>query len=354
MFVLLIKSSLVIVILLAFYKLFLEKESFFALNRFFLLFCLILAVALPFISLPELVENQGYISNLLETEIVETSDLSEENINKTPTQESFTVDFDANDPEKIASNDEIQVQLDHSEDLSIETEEPKKDAAIASTTERPTRGIVFWLLCIYGFGVLILSLNLIAQILTTLSKAIKNEDKISTEDGVIVNLTSQSEPCSFFNYIFIHPDSYDFETYEQILAHEKMHVKQRHSVDLLLAEIAVILMWFNPFVWLFRKEVEKNIEYQTDALLISKSAQQEKKGYQLNLLKIATYNKPLTITTNYNQSLIKQRILKMNAKKSNPYSYWKYAFVAPVLLTLILAMNEPYQASNFIPDESRS
>ncbi|MEM6698764.1 MAG: ankyrin repeat domain-containing protein, partial [Bacteroidota bacterium] len=111
--------------------------------------------------------------------------------------------------------------------------------------------------------------------------------------------------------------------------------------------------WFNPFVWLFRKEVEKNIEYQTDDLLTRKAVKKEKKGYQLNLLKIATHNKPLTITTNYNQSLIKQRILKMNAKKSNPYSYWKYAFIAPVLLMLILAMNEPYQEFNLTSNEAK-
>lgn len=64
----------------------------------------------------------------------------------------------------------------------------------------------------------------------------------------------------------------------------------------------------------------------------------------MNLLKIATYKKPLTITTNYNQSLLKQRILMMSAKKSNPHSYWKYVFMAPILFAMLLVINKPLSA----------
>ncbi|MEM0993728.1 MAG: ankyrin repeat domain-containing protein, partial [Bacteroidota bacterium] len=347
MFLFLLKASLVVAILLAFYKLFLEKESFFAVNRIYLLACIILAVALPFLSLPKLMENQGYLTQLLQEK--ETEAIAD----FIPTDTS--VDFEKSEPIDVESNENERKR--ENENLTPTTAEVEMEAQITfdeettevlvETSENQSFGLSDWLFWIYLFGVGVLFLNLLAQMGTTLFKAIRNDDKIADEEGTIINLEEESEPCSFFKYIFIHPDSYDFETYEQIVAHEKIHVKQWHSIDLLLAEIAVALFWFNPFVWLFRKEVEKNIEYQTDDLLTRKVVKKEKKGYQLNLLKIATHNKPLTITTNYNQSLIKQRILKMNAKKSNPYSYWKYAFVAPVLLTLILAMNEPYTAASF-------
>ncbi|MEM6699339.1 MAG: M56 family metallopeptidase, partial [Bacteroidota bacterium] len=340
MFVLLIKASLVIVILLAFYKLFLEKVSFFAVNRIYLLACLIFALALPFITLPKLVEHQGYLTQWIEN--TDNEDISVGN-ETAPSSELFKVEFDANDPENTASDGLIEVSVDHSEDLNVETVKPivPLDNTASDSENSTTKGIGFWVFWIYCFGVGVLALNFVAQIIATLFKAIRNEDKIPDEEGIIINLETKSEPCSFFKYIFIHPDSYDFDTYEQIIAHEKVHVKQWHSLDLMLAEIVVIFLWFNPFVWLFRKEVEKNIEYQTDDLLTQKEAPVEKKGYQLNLLKIATHNKPLTITTNYNQSLIKQRILKMNAKKSNPYSYWKYAFVAPLAFVLLLMLNQP-------------
>jgi hypothetical protein len=108
----------------------------------------------------------------------------------------------------------------------------------------------------------------------------------------------------------------------------------------MLAEVAVMLLWFNPAVWMLRKEIEKNIEFETDDLMLARDPVQ-REGYQLNLLRIATDKKPLTITTNYNQSLIKQRILRMNAKRSNSDGYWKYAFMVPLLLVMILFINKP-------------
>lgn len=162
---------------------------------------------------------------------------------------------------------------------------------------------------LYIFGVGVFSLHLLAQIISMLWKVYTHTDQIQDEDYTIVNVHAEIDPCSFFRYIFINPTNYDYETYEQILAHEKVHVRQRHSFDLLLAECAVILLWFNPFIWILRKEIEKNIEYQTDDISV-KGKTEEKEQYQLNLLKVATHTQPLSITTNYNQSSIKQRILK--------------------------------------------
>ena len=168
--------------------------------------------------------------------------------------------------------------------------------------------------------------------------------RIEDEGSVIVNMNGAIAPCSFFKYIFINPSSYDYKTYDQIIAHEKIHVNKFHTLDLLLSELAVIALWFNPFIWVLRKEVEKNVEYQTDDILINQE-EEIKEGYQLNLVKIASHTKPLAITTNYNQSLIKQRILKMNTSRSNHYNYWKYTFVAPLLFVMMLVLN---QALNWV------
>ncbi|NER16547.1 ankyrin repeat domain-containing protein [Spongiivirga citrea] len=320
MMVLLLKASLIIAIVLTFYKLVIEKESFFATNRIYLIIGLVFAFAMPFISLPKLVENQGAVSNFIEPDTSITSD--QQLINST--------DAELNEPiESTAEKAPIQ-----------------SDKRIESTlTQTTQRSLVDWLWIIYLFGAAVLSINLIAQVIGLLFKVIKSNDKIKDIDGIIVNSTGIKEPCSFFNYIFINPEQYEFEIYEQIIAHEKIHVKKRHSVDLLLAEIAVIVLWFNPFVWLFRKEVEKNIEYQTDHLVLD-TKKAERDSYQMNLLKIATFNKPLAITTNYNQSLIKKRILKMNSKKSNPYSYWKYAFTMPLFFAVLLFLNKPLSAAS--------
>ncbi|GEM_PF-513750 len=347
MITLLLKSSFIIIVLLAFYKIFLEKESFFAVNRTYLLACLGIAFLLPFITLPRLIEHQGYMSMLLEPTntkeiavIIPDQKVVKEKvaeINQLASTGALTETITPT-PIKIETTSEISAKKNI--EITQSTRLTEADNSTSASLEIPMFSYADWALLIYLFGVVVLSLNLIAQIGSMLFRVIRNSDKIYDSDGIIINMNGIIEPCSFFNYIFINPTSYDFETYEQIITHEKIHVQKGHTFDLLLAEIAVIALWFNLFIWLFRKEVEKNIEYQTDALLV-KNEPQQKEDYQMNLLKIATYNKPLTIVTNYNQSLIKQRILKMNSKQSTPYSYWKYAFIAPLLFVLLLVLNEP-------------
>ncbi|MEO1031237.1 MAG: ankyrin repeat domain-containing protein [Bacteroidota bacterium] len=329
MILLLLKTSIVIAVVIAFYKLVIEKESFYATNRLYLIIGLALTFALPFIVLPKLIQNQGVL-----THIIAPNDITTNAVNGQPIQR--------------LSDTQTQ-NLEESEAV-IDTSEEQTISGTGSVMSKE-RSLSDWLLIIYGFGVIVLSLNLIAQILNLIFKIYRSQDRIKDTDAIIINSTHIKEPCSFFNYIFINPEQYEFDIYEQIIAHEKIHVKKWHSIDLLLSEIAVILLWFNPFAWLFRREVEKNIEYQTDSLLIG-THHTEKDDYQMNLLKIATYGKPLAITTNYNQSLIKQRILKMNTKKSNPHSYWKYAFTMPLFFVLLLALNKPYisyaaEPSNF-------
>lgn len=316
MLALLLKASLVSAILLSFYKLFLEKESFFFTNRIFLFSSIVLIFLLPFISLPEIINDQGFVSTVFE------NTKSHESV-QSPVG-SVDADSDVND-------------------IIIPTED----------TARPKAGALVWLLRLYYFGVAIFSLNLLLQIGNLVVKVHRSKEKIQDTDGVIIGGYSGQSPCSFFHYIFINPDDYDNQTYQQILEHEKIHVKKLHALDLLLAEIAIIILWFNPLVWIMKKEVEKNIEYETDDLMVQANAA-EKEKYQMNLLAIATHGKPLTITTNYNQSLIRQRIVRMNAKKSNPHSYWKYAFIMPLILGMLLVMNKPLPAFAGVARDSNS
>lgn len=337
--ILLFKASLVVIFLLSFYKLFLERESFFKANRIYLLACLVLACALPFVVLPKMIQHQGYVDNLFEETVAEpTHDDNYEHqlepINNISTNIQNLESENTHNP--ILSNKEKSI-------ASNEIENNLRGLAPIINAEKPvSKGWSFWLLCIYLFGVIVLIINLLGQVINVVLKVMKNNDKIEDEGVVIVNMTGDIEPCSFFKYIFINPGSYDFETYEQIIAHEKVHVNKRHSIDLLLSEIAVIILWFNPFVWLLRMEVEKNLEYQTDEALITYESE-IKESYQLNLVKIACNTSPLAITTNYNQSLIKQRIMRMNAKRSNQFNYWKYAFCMPLVFVLLLILNRPME-----------
>lgn len=321
MIALLFKASIIIALLWLFYKLVLERESFFGANRLFLVSSLILAFCLPFVALPPMFQQQGWISQWFEPDL--------EMEKAAPIVHHMPI------PEIGLKEEFPDVQLPPAPVAPV-----TKSVTSSHVPVEAQRDLTDWLMIIYYFGAFVFSLNLLTQIGSILFQAIKSQEKIQDTHYTIINSPLVKEPCSFFNFVFINPESYDFETYEQILSHEAIHVRKLHTLDLLLAELAAIVLWFNPLIWIFRKEVEKNIEFQTDDLLLGEQ-QVRKDQYQMSLLRVATYNKPLAITTNYNQSLIKKRILKMSAKKSSPHSYWKYAFVAPMLFSILLILNKP-------------
>lgn len=310
MMIFVLKAAIVLSVLFGFYKLFLQQESFFGSNRTYLLLGLLMTFSLPFVTLPELVDHQGIVDKVvMETKLITANEAS------------------ANEGARLSAKTP-----------KYEIKESSDEIVLPNSNNK--RGVTYWIGLFYFFGVIILSLNFLTQFLGLFLKIYKSKDRLIDGRCTILNQTDETEPCSFFNYVFICPSRYDPHIYDQILEHEKVHVEKRHSFDLLIAELAIIMLWFNPLVWSYRKEIEKNIEYQTDAMLLE-SKKVISEDYQLNLLSIASYKKSNTLVSNYNQSLIKKRIIMMNKQKSNRNSYWKYAFLAPTLFITLLLLNQP-------------
>ena len=289
MFIYLLKVSVVIGVALLFYRSVLQQESFFTANRFYLLLSIVLAFALPLVELPQLVSHQGYMVRVFQPATPPEA-LTPAPAAKTP-QIAMT--------QEAAAGEQLPVTA-----ATGRTTYPMEERA--KVTENAPfswqADWLYWLGLLYLFGVAVFSLNLLLQAGSLLTRVFGSTDKVRDGEFLLVNMEKEQAPCSFFNYIFIYPEGYDFATYEQIIAHEKIHARQGHTLDMLLAEIAVIALWFNPLIWLYKREIERNVEYQTDALLLEK-VPVNKHQYQLSLLRIACPNKPLSITTNYNQSL---------------------------------------------------
>lgn len=291
---------------LAFYKLLLRNETFYKVNRYLLMLCLMIAFSLPLIHVP-----QQFSFRKPETVFV--------NSNK-----SFPVN---------------NVDLNNSSISKSETSVQTNASLQNSESSFSFNDVMKWVAWLYWFGVIVFALNFLVQIIMLLYRAYTNP---VIQDGKfrIVEVTGNKAPCSFGNNIFINPEKYDWETYNQILQHEKIHIQQKHSVDILFAELVLILQWFNPFAWLYRKEVENNLEFLTDDQLVQKE-NVEKSSYQLSLLKVSAPHFPLSLTTNYNQSLLKKRITMMNSKRSSVHTAWKYFFLLPLLIILASVLNEP-------------
>jgi BlaR1 peptidase M56 len=194
----------------------------------------------------------------------------------------------------------------------------------------------------YLLGVLLFGLNFLLQLFVLLYQSYCRP---VIKDGRfrIVEVSGNRAPCSFGNTIFINPENYDWETYNQILIHEKIHVSGRHTLDILLAEMALVIQWFNPFAWLYRREVENNLEFLTDASVLLHQ-EVERSAYQLSLLRVSAPQLSFSLTNNYNQSLLKRRIVMMNSKRSSLHTIWKYFFLIPVFTVLVCALNRPTSA----------
>ncbi|MEO8534944.1 MAG: M56 family metallopeptidase [Flavobacterium sp.] len=294
-------TALILSACFVFYKLLLQKETFFQLNRFVLLGCMILAFILPLLPVPQ---QLSFRKDAVETAVPAA---------KIPANKKQTADLKTPSAPKVFT-------------------EPAE--------ERFNIDLVLqWLVYLYWFGVVIFALNFLMQAVILLYRAYSLS---AIQDGKfrIVEITGDKAPCSFVNNIFINPEKYEWETYTQILQHEKIHIEQKHTIDLLLAEMVLVFQWFNPFAWQWRKALETNLEFLTDDKMLQQDTV-EKESYQFSLLKVVAPHFPLSLTTNYNQSLIKKRIIMMNSKKSNVHTTWKYFFLVPLLVLFACLFNQP-------------
>lgn len=301
MIVYLLHVALIIGIILVFYKVLLHNETFFRLNRFMLLACLIFAFLLPLIHLPP-----QWSFRKPATEMTKLPRVS--GVNAVAQRESVA---------GVTVQKEAEVKNGFFDDLSYSK----------------------LMIGLYWIGVAIFSINFIVQLITLIYRSYS---RFVIQDGRfrIVELSGDQAPCSFGNTIFINPEKYDWETYSQIILHEKVHIQQGHSYDILLAELALIFQWFNPFAWLYRKAVEDNLEFLTDNELLEHE-EVDPGSYQLSLVKVSAPHFPVSLTTNYNQSVLKKRLIMMNAKKSSLNTTWKYLFIIPLWMVFACFLNEP-------------
>ena len=140
-------------------------------------------------------------------------------------------------------------------------------------------------------------------------------------------------PFSFFPYAVIPKKTFESGDYLEILEHEKAHIKQGHTFDLLFSELLIAFLWFNPFMWLIKREVVLNHEYLADVSSLSSSC--SIKEYQYKLLNIPTKLMNVPLAHNFS-SLIKNRIVMINKKPTRNYAAWKSIIILPVVAILFV------------------
>ena len=136
------------------------------------------------------------------------------------------------------------------------------------------------------------------------------------------------------------------ESREAVLMHERAHIHNRHSWDLLLGEVCVFFQWFNPAAWLLKQELQTIHEYEADEWVIENGI--DAKTYQLLIIKKAVGARLYSIANSFNHSSLKKRITMMIKKKSNPWARLKYAYVLPLAAVAVAAFARPEVSSELV------
>ncbi|MDR1056861.1 MAG: DUF1573 domain-containing protein [Prevotellaceae bacterium] len=185
-------------------------------------------------------------------------------------------------------------------------------------------------------GVSLLILRLIMQLVSLFRLYIVSGKTVFCNKKM-VTVDDRVNPFSFFNWVFINPQLHEADDLHEIIAHENIHVKQYHTADILLYELAAATCWYNPFIWLMRKAMKQNLEYLTDRQVLREGY--NKQHYQYNFLKVSRIPVISGIVNNFNFNDLKNRIAMMNKKQSPNGNLLKFVLVIPVFVGAALIMN---------------
>jgi bla regulator protein BlaR1 len=207
----------------------------------------------------------------------------------------------------------------------------------AMTPSKPNLDWESLLFKIYGVGVILMFLRLLYMLLVLGNQIFFGKKRIQS-DFTWVEINQETLPFSFFHWIVYNPKLHSKEALEMILEHEKIHVLEKHSLDILIIQIYLIFQWFNPFVWLYQREMALNLEHLTDRKTLTQI--ESKKKYQYLLLDMALGKAiPSKLVNSFYNSLIKNRIFMLNLKNSSPMKIWKLFSIIPLSFFFVVLFN---------------
>lgn len=285
-FAYLLKVNVAFVLFYAFYRLFFYKDTFFKLRRAILLAFFGLALFYPLLNIQDWVRQQEPIADVIYM-------------------------YSAMLPEATA----------------------KADAAASVDWYGwllGSLGFIYWGIVAFLCGRFLVQLSSILWLAHTSERVVIHETPVYV-------LRKAAGPFSFFRMVFLHPESHSDKETDEILTHECTHVSQWHSIDVILSEMMCMACWFNPFVWLLKREVRHNLEYLADNTVIQSGY--DSKSYQYHLLGLAHHQSVTTLYNSFNVLHLKNRIMMMNKKRSPGIVRTKYLIFIPLVGILMLLSN---------------
>ena len=267
------------------YIAFLKRETFFFVNRWYLLGSLVLGLIIPVLRMiPTAIQEEVYIVN-------------------------EALHFISAGPELIASN--------------IASPTPEKVVFISLST---------LLLVVYCIGHLFFGLRFVRGI-SRIFKLYTSGQKTNKETFTLVETNEFHLPFSFLNCVFFSKELPLNDDVEKILKHELTHIESWHTLDILFIEFLQVVFWFNPLIYLYKKAIKDSHEYIADATVLEDTSQ---KIYGQILLRQSQSGLQISLANHFFQSHIKKRIKMMTQKKSKRPALLKYLVALPMILLLAI------------------
>ena len=287
-----LKTALCLSVFYLFYRLWLGKETFHRFNRMVLIGLILVAFVIPSLKV-----SQNFHLPQIE-QVFERLNIPEEETEQ---------EHDLQKMEQVTTTT-----------LHTQLEKERSDFTIL------TLGNLGFL---YLGGALLLLLRYIFSI-ACIYRLIRNSEKKCWKGKIRLVVHQQNvAPFSWRHYIVL--SRQDLEEYgEEIIAHEYAHIMHKHFRDLLLAEICLLFQWFNPAMWLFRKELKTVHEFEADESVLKAGI--DAKKYQLLLIQKTVGTRLYSMVNSFDHSSLKKRITMMLKKKSNPWKLSKYLIVFPL------------------------
>lgn len=210
-------------------------------------------------------------------------------------------------------------------------------------SEQSTWNLANIMICIYIIGVVAIFFMTVVQTSSLILRMRKCEQTIDNKGNIIVLTDYAISPFCFFHYIVMSRDDYA-NNRGFILTHEQEHIRLRHYIDLIILQLATIIQWFNPFVWLMGKNLKAIHEFEVDEAVLNKGIDATK--YQQFLVIKAVGNRLQPFANNLNKESLKRRIIMMNQKKSNRWMMLKALFVIPVATLAVSVFANTTNMSN--------
>ncbi|WP_430409669.1 M56 family metallopeptidase [Kordia sp.] len=304
----LLESSAILAVLYLLYIVMMKKETFFTLNRFFLIGIVVFSLLLPLMSFDfsqgkiAVIDNSVEELNKFRTSYYETAEAWEYEANTTP------------------------ISLDNSTPTTKVVESAPIDW---------TNILLKFVIGIYIIGI-VFCLSKLFWTVRRLRNMILIYPTTQIDGITVVRVSHQIAPFSFLRYAFVHEEIVDTSALDQIIAHEKTHIEQKHSIDLIFIQFLAAFLWFNPLIWKLINSLKTTHEYIADKNIIK--AGYSLVDYQTLLLRQLVSDNSYGLVHNFNLSFIKKRITMMKSNKSGFFGKLKVALTitCAILFSLVL------------------